>query len=291
MADLAGKVAVVTGATRGIGKGTALTLAEAGMTVYVTGRTLKPGGAALPGSLEETVAECAARGAASGGKAIPVALDLLDDDAIAALFDRVQAEQGRLDVLVNNAMVIPDSMTSGKPFWEKPLADEWQIWDSGARAAFIAAHHAAKIMVPQKSGLIVGMSGYVGRTYTYDVVFGTTKSACDRMIRDMGVELKPHGVCAVSLWQGFTYTERAKENLKTVPGMANQLNSAVGSSPEFPGRVIAALAKDDARMARNGGSFIVAELAADYGVTDVDGRTIPSLRAERGAPIFAPVGG
>ena len=159
--------------------------------------------------------------ASSGGKAIPVALDLLDDDAIAALFAQVRAEQGRLDVLVNNAMVIPDSMTSGKPFWEKPLAEEWQIWDSGARAAFIAAHHAGKIMVPQKSGLIVGMSGYVGTTYTYDVVFGTTKAATDRMMRDMGVELRPHGVCAVSLWQGFTYTERAVENLKTVPGMAS----------------------------------------------------------------------
>ena len=285
MRPLEGKVAVVTGATRGIGKGTACVLGEQGATVYVTGRTVNAGDSPLPGTLGETVAEIERR----GGKAIPVALDLFDDAGIAALFTQVEAEQGRLDILVNNAMAIPPSMTDRKGFWEKPLADEWQIWDTGARAAFIAAHYAAKIMVPQKSGLIVGMSGYVGRTYTYDVMFGTTKSATDRMIRDMGVELKPHNVAAVSLWQGFTYTERATENLKTVPGMANQLNSAVGSSPEFPGRVIAALAADPQAMARTGGSWIVAELAEAYGVTDIDGRKIPSLRAERGAPIFQPV--
>lgn len=105
----------------------------------------------------------------------------------------------------------------------------------------------------------------------------------------MAIELKPHNVASLSLWQGFTYTERAQENLKTVPGMASQLNSAVGSSVEFPGRVIAALAGDREIMKRSGGTFISAELAQHYGVTDVDGRTIPSLRAERGAPIWTPI--
>jgi len=104
----------------------------------------------------------------------------------------------------------------------------------------------------------------------------------------MGVELKGTGVSAVSLWQGFTYTERATENLKKVEGMAGQLNSAAGTSPEFPGRVIAALARDPELAAKNGGTFINAELAAEYGVTDIDGRTIPSLREERGAPIWRP---
>ncbi|MBU6268786.1 MAG: SDR family NAD(P)-dependent oxidoreductase [Sphingomonadales bacterium] len=288
MSSLAGKVAVVTGASRGIGKGTALTLAGEGMTVYVTGRTLNPGTNPLPGSLEETVAECAERGAATGGKAIPFALDLRDDAAIAALFAKVRADHGRLDCLVNNAMAIPPEMTQRIGFWEKPLSN-WEIFDTGVRAAYIAAWHAARIMVPQQSGLIVAMSGYVGRTYTYDTLFGTTKTATDRMARDMGVELKPHNVASVSLWQGFTYTERAVENLKSVPGMAAQLNSAVGSSPQFPGRVIAALLKDANLMAKTGGSWINAELAAEYGVTDIDGRMIPSLREERGAPIFQPV--
>lgn len=285
MKPLAGKVAVVTGASRGIGKGTACVLAEAGATVYVTARTVEAGANPLPGTIGETLIEIEAR----GGKGIGVALDLHDDAAIEALFAQVKAEQGRLDILVNNAMSIPDSMTEKKGFWEKPLADEWDIWETGVRAAFIASHHAAKIMAPQKSGLIAFMSGYVGRTYTYDVMFGTAKTSTDRMARDMGVELKPHGVASVSLWQGFTYTERAVENLKKVEGMASQLNSAVGSSPEFVGRVIAALASAPDLMERTGGSWIVAELAEAYGVTDKDGRTIPSLREERGSPIFGPV--
>jgi NAD(P)-dependent dehydrogenase (short-subunit alcohol dehydrogenase family) len=288
MGDLSGKVAVITGASRGIGKGIALTLAEKGATVYVTGRTVEPGAAPLPGTVGETVEQCNVRGAAAGGKAIGVALDLLDEASIAALFARVKRDEGRLDILVNNAMAIPEAMTQRLGFWEKPLS-ELEIVDTGVRAVYIAAWHAANIMVPQGSGLIIGMSGYVGITYTYDVLFGTTKSAVDRMARDMAIELKPHNVASLALWQGFTYTERAIENLKTVPGMAEQLKSAAGSSPEFPGRVIAALAADPNIMARTGGTFINAELAAEYGVTDVDGNTIPSLREQRGSPIWQPV--
>lgn len=281
---LSDKVAVVTGASRGIGRGIALALAEEGATVYVTGRTVAAGTAALPGTVGEAAAEVDRR----GGKGIAVQVDHGDDAQIAALLERVKREQGRLDILVNNAIALPPEMTQRVGFWEKPLSN-WEIFDIGLRAAFVAAHYAAQIMVPQRSGLIVALSGYVGVTYTYDTIFGTTKSATDRMARDMAVELKPHDVASLSLWQGFTYTERAQENLKTVPGMASQLNSAVGSSVEFPGRVIAALAKDAGIMARSGGTFINAELAQEYGVTDIDGRTIPSLRAERGEPIFMPV--
>jgi hypothetical protein len=105
----------------------------------------------------------------------------------------------------------------------------------------------------------------------------------------MAIELKAHGVASVALWQGFTFTERAVDNLKTVPGMAAQLRSSAGSSPEFPGRVVAALAADPAIMQRSGGTFINAELAQEYGLTDVDGRVVPSNRAERGSPIWQPV--
>ena len=283
MPALTDKVALITGASRGIGKGIASALADEGATVYVTGRTVAPGSSALPGSLEETVAEVNAR----GGRGVAVAMDLMDDASIAAGFAQVERDEGRLDLLVNNAMAIPPEMTQRVGFWEKPLSN-WEIFDTGLRAAFIAAWHAARIMVPQRSGLIVGMSGYVGVTYTYDVIFGTTKTAMDRMARDMAIELKPHGVASLSLWQGFTYTERAMENLKTVPGMAQQLNSVNGSSPEFPGRVITALAKDANVLARTGGSYINAELAAEYGVTDCDGRTIPSLRESRGSPLWGP---
>ena len=282
--SLTGKVAVVTGASRGIGRGIALALAGEGATVYVTGRTVTPGSHPLPGTVGETAAEVDRR----GGRGVAVQVDHADDTQVATLFDQVKREQGRLDLLVNNAIAIPASMTDRVAFWEKPIAN-WEMADVGLRSNFTAAWNAAQIMVPQQSGLIVALSGYVGVTYTSDVIFGSVKAATDRMARDMAIELKPHNVASLSLWQGFTYTERAQENLKTVPGMASQLNSAVGSSVEFPGRVIAALAKDADVMARSGGTFINAELAQDYGVTDVDGRTIPSLRAERGAPIWTPV--
>ncbi|MBS1218929.1 MAG: short-chain dehydrogenase [Proteobacteria bacterium] len=284
MDSLSGKVAVVTGASRGIGKGIALVLAEQGATVYVTGRTVAPGANPLPGTVGETAAACDTR----GGKGIAVQVDHAKDEQVSALFEQVEREQGRLDILVNNAIAIPGELVQPGSFWEKPLSN-WQMIDVGLRSNFVAAWHAARIMVPQKSGLIVALSGYVGVTYTYNVIFGTCKTATDRMARDMAVELKPHNVASLSLWQGFTYTELAQENLKTVAGMASQLNTAVGSSVEFPGRVIAALAADAGVMKRSGGTFISAELAQDYGITDIDGRVIPSLRAERGAPIWTPV--
>lgn len=284
MGALSGKIAVVTGASRGVGRGIALALADVGATVYVTGRTLAPGVSPLPGTIADTAAEVDRR----GGTGIPVQVDHADDQQVAALFERVKQDQGRLDLLVNNAIVIPPELTQPGGFWEKPISN-WQMIDVGLRSYFIAAWHAARIMVPRKSGLIVALSGYVGVTYTFGVIFGTCKTAVDRMARDMAIELKPHSVASLSLWQGFTRTERALQNLKTVPGMASQLNSAVGSSVEFPGRIIAALAQDPLIMNRTGGTFINAELAQEYGITDIDGRVIPSLRGERGAPIWAPV--
>lgn len=285
MGLLSGRVALITGASRGIGRGIAEVLGEHGATVYITGRTLEPGSHSLPGTLGETAAAVEAR----GGQCIPVAVDHADDQQVERLFDQIRAEQdGQLDLLVNNVMAIPDALTQKGSFWEKPLST-WEMMDVGLRSSFVAARLAAQLMVPRRRGLIVGLSGYVGVTYTYDVVFGTCKAAMDRMSRDMGIELKPHNVASVSLWQGFTYTERARKNLQTVDGMATDLNSAVGSSVEFPGRVIAALLDDPNVMARTGGTFISAELAEHYGIVDIDGRVIPSLRQERGAPIWNPV--
>ncbi len=284
MGRLDGKVALVTGASRGIGKGIACVLGEQGATVYVTGRTVSAGVHPLPGTVGETAAEVDKR----GGKGIAVAVDHGDDAQVAALFERIRSEQGRLDLLVNNAIALPFEMTQAGSFWEKPISN-WEIFDIGVRAGFVAAWHAARMMVAQKSGLIIGLSGYVGVRYTYNTIFGVAKTAVDRMARDMAIELKPHNVASVSLWQGFTYTERATENLKTIPGMASTLNSGAGSSPEFPGRVMAALLADPKIMEKTGGTFINAELAQEYGITDIDGRVIPSLREERGAPIWQPV--
>jgi NAD(P)-dependent dehydrogenase (short-subunit alcohol dehydrogenase family) len=183
MGQLANKVAVVTGASRGIGKGIALALAQEGATVYVTGRSVTPGAHPLPGTVGETAAECGAR----GGKGIAVQVDHANDAQVAALFEQVRREHGRLDLLVNNAFSLPEDLTEPRPFWEKPLSN-WEMVDVGVRSNFTAAWHAAQIMVPQKSGLIVATSGYVGVTYTYGVIFGMCKSAVDRMARDMAID-------------------------------------------------------------------------------------------------------
>lgn len=286
MTALQGKVAVVTGASRGIGKGIALALAQQGATVYVTGRTVTPGVDPLPGTIGETAQECDRL----GGKGIAVAVDHSQDEQVAALFERVRDEQGRLDLLVNNAFSLPDDLTDPEPFWEKPLSN-WQMMDVGVRSNFIAAWYAAKIMAPQKSGLVVAISGYTGVSYTYGVLFGTAKSAADRMARDMAVELKPFGVTSISLWQGLTFTERAERNLAAIEHLGEQAATRPenGCSPEYPGRVIAALLNDPDLLDRTGGTFITAELGDAYGIKDIDGRAIPSLRATRGSPIWSPV--
>lgn len=286
MTTLTNKVAVVTGATRGIGKGIAVALGSAGATVYVTGRTVAQGGHALPGTVAETVAEIDRQ----GGKGVGVQVDHGDDAQVESLFRQVRREQGRLDILVNNAFALPDDLTESRPFWQKPLSN-WEMVDVGVRSNFVAAWHAAHIMVPQRSGLIVAISGYTGVSYTYGVIFGMCKTAVDRMARDMATELEPYNIASLSLWQGLTYTERAQRNLAHNPEMTKSAvtNPLGGCSPAFPGRVIAALVDDPSLMKRTGGTFITAELAAEYGVTDVDGRVVPSMRAQRGAPIWHPI--
>jgi NAD(P)-dependent dehydrogenase (short-subunit alcohol dehydrogenase family) len=286
MTRLTGKVALVTGASRGIGKGVAIALAREGATVYVTGRTVNEGDYYLPGTVGGTAAECTR----VGGRGVAVACDHADDAQVAALFAQIRDEEGRLDILVNNAFLLSDDLLQPGGFWEKPLAN-LEMWDVGVRSNYVAAWHAAQIMVPQNSGLIVAISGFAATTYTYGVVFGTSKTAVGRMTRDMAIELKPHNIAAVTLWQGLTLTEKAQDNLARMASqMTTSITSMTGSSVEHPGRVIAALAADPAVMARSGGEFITAELAQDYGVTDIDGSVIPSARASRGAPVWAPIG-
>jgi NAD(P)-dependent dehydrogenase (short-subunit alcohol dehydrogenase family) len=289
LAPLAGKIAVVTGASRGIGKGIALVLAEQGATVYVTGRSVTPGEYYLPGTVGETGEQCTERGKDSGGRGIAVACDHGNDEQVAALFDQIGREQGKLDILVNNAFTLSDDLIEPKKFWEKPLSN-LEMWQVGVRSSFVAAWHAAPLMVPNKTGLIVAISGFVGVTYTFGVVFGTAKTAVDRMARDMAIELKEHNVASISLWQGLTLTEKAHYNLaQSKEKMTSSITSMTGSSVEHPGRVIAALAADPEIMKRSGGTFITTEVAQDYGITDIDGRVIPSARDSRGGPIWQPV--
>jgi NAD(P)-dependent dehydrogenase (short-subunit alcohol dehydrogenase family) len=286
MGKLAGKVALVTGASRGIGKGIALALAAEGATVWITGRTVNEGDYYLPGTVGETARLCDER----GGKGIAVACDHSDNDAVAALFGRITAESGRLDILVNNAFTLSEDLLEPKGFWDKPLSN-WEMMDVGVKSNFVAAWHAARLMVPQKSGLIVNISGYAAVTYTYGVLFGTSKTAVGRMNRDMAIELKPHNVASVALWQGLTLTEKAKDNLaKASEKMTTSITGQKGSSVEHPGRVIAALACDPEVMKRSGGEFITAEIALEYGIMDDDGTPVASMRESRGSPLWQPIG-
>lgn len=283
--NLAGKVALVTGASRGIGKGIAIALAREGATVYVTGRTVKEGEYYLPGTVGQTARECTE----AGGRGIAVACDHADDDQVAALFAQIREQEGRLDILVNNAFLLSDDLIEPGGFWEKPLSN-LEMWDVGVRSNFVAAWHAAQIMVPQKGGLIVAISGYAARTYTYGVVFGTSKTAVGRMSRDMAIELQPHNIVSLTLWQGLTLTEKARDNLaKMADKMTASITNQAGSSTEHPGRVIAALATDPDIMMRSGGEYITAELAQEYGITDIDGTVIPSARETRGSPMWQPI--
>lgn len=288
-ATLQGQVALVTGASRGIGKGIALVLAEAGATVYLTGRTAHDGDHYLPGAVVSSAEACSRRGHATGGQGIPVICDHSDDRAVASLFAQIHKQQGRLDILVNNAFAIPSDLLEPKGFWEKPLSN-LDMFEVGVKSNYVAAWHAAQMMVPQRAGLIVAISGFAAVTYTYSALFGTAKTAVGRMSRDMAIELEPHQVASITLWQGLTLTERARANLAKVgKHMTPSITSQHPASVEHPGRVIAALAIDPQRMQRSGGEFITAELAAEYGITDIDGQTIPSGRHTRGSTLWKPL--
>ena len=195
MADLSGKVAVVTGASRGVGRGVAEGLAEAGATVYVTGRSESH----EQPPAERTIQATAASVDALGGKGIAVAVDHNDDAAVEALFQRVAEEQGRLDVLVNNAYKIPDPPVFSGGFWEHPVS----VWDDqcgvGLRGYYVASVFAAPLMVAQGSGLIVNISSRGGDEYVFSTSYGVGKCGVDRMAKDMAVELKDYGVAALSL--------------------------------------------------------------------------------------------
>ncbi|MGV8805834.1 MAG: SDR family NAD(P)-dependent oxidoreductase [Polaromonas sp.] len=274
------RVAVVTGASRGAGKGIALALGAAGLTVYVTGRSQRDGDAALPGSVQAT-ADAVTQ---AGGRGVAVVCDHADDAQVAALFERVQREQGRLDVLVNNACSIPDELTQPGPFWQKPL-HMLDLLGVGMRSHYVASWHAARLMAAQRSGLIVHTSSYGSVCYMHGPAYGAGKAAVDKMAHDMAIDLRPHGVAVISLWMGLLRTERTERALQD-PEMARKYAASVAhmESPQFPGRVIAALLGDPARMSRSGQVCIDAELALDLGVRDIDGRQPPSYRKALGAP-------
>jgi dehydrogenase/reductase SDR family member 1 len=268
---LEARVAVVAGASRGIGKGIALELGAAGATVYLTGRTLESSNAS-PGSLSETAAEIEE----AGGVSVPVRCDHADDDDVAALFAQIGEEQGHVDVLVNcvfNSFAFRS--TIGRPFWELPISAWHDVVDLGTRSAYVASAQAVPFMLRQeRTALIVNISARGAERYRYNVVYGVGKAALDRMTRDMADELRERNVAVVSLWPGTIRTEHmdamfaAKDSwaLETFP------DPEALETPRFVGRAVAALAADPDVMARTGGRFWAAEVAADYGLADEFGR-------------------
>ncbi|MBK9468824.1 MAG: SDR family NAD(P)-dependent oxidoreductase [Gammaproteobacteria bacterium] len=281
MSEESRPVAVVTGASRGAGKGIALALGGRGYTVYVTGRSQREGDAALPGTIHETAAAIDRL----GGHGIAVSCDHGDDEQVRALFERVAREQdGRLDILVNNACAIPDELVQPGAFWEKPLS-LLSLLNVGMRSNYVASYYAAPLMVARRSGLIVHTSSFGGTCYMHGPAYGAGKAAVDKMAHDMAVELRPHNVAVVSIWMGLLKTERTDVALSD-PELARHYEHLLETmeSPQLTGLVIDALARDPHLMDRSGRIWIGAELAQQYGIHDADGRQPPSHRPMLGDP-------
>lgn len=269
---LAGKVALVTGASRGGGKGIALVLGEQGATVYVTGRSVRgqPTTLGRPGTIDDTAEEVTLR----GGSGIAVRCDHSDDAQVEALFDRIRGNQGRLDLLVNNAWSGYEISPSGDiPFWEI----EWRHWDlmvdGGLRAAAFASTLAAPLMIEAGSGLIVNITWVLDRPHGhawYEVV----KNATNKMTEQIADDLRPFGIACVAVSPGFMRLER----MDLTPELAAKAESA-----EFPGRAIAALATDPNVLSKSGGVYITPDLAREYGFSDIDGNQQSAFWAEHWA--------
>lgn len=277
MADLRGKVALVTGASRGVGRGVALGLGEAGATVFVTGRTEEEMKGAIPvaGTIHKTAAEVTAL----GGRGVAVRCDHTDDAQTRAVFERIAREQGRLDVLVNAAWGGYEHFWDGTRFWEEkgfwttPVSRWDRMFAAGVRTQYVCAVLAAPMMIANKSGLIVNISSFAAEHVNHGVAYGVAKSASDRMAACMAHELRPHNVAAVSLYPGLVRTE-------SVLKAGEHFDLSNSESPQFIGRAVAALAADPELMARSGQALVAAELAEIYRFADVDGRQPTSLRGK-----------
>jgi NAD(P)-dependent dehydrogenase (short-subunit alcohol dehydrogenase family) len=272
--DLAGTVTLVTGASRGVGRGIALALGDAGAAVYVTGRSTGHGPRTenLPGTIDDTADGVTAR----GGKGVAVRCDHTAAAATEALFERIEREQGRLDLLVNNAWAgyeRSDEVRFDAVFWKQPLW-RWDLFAGSLRAQFMASSLAVPLMSAR--GLIVNISFtdadlYLGQT-PYDVI----KYASDRMVVGMAHDLRKQDIAAIALHPGFVRTERVETAWNALGAGPAQ----VVHSPEYVGRAVAHLLADSEVKAISGTRVAVGDLAERYGFTDVDGRQPPAFHLE-----------
>jgi NAD(P)-dependent dehydrogenase (short-subunit alcohol dehydrogenase family) len=272
---LRGRVAVVTGASRGVGKGIALALGEAGAIVYVTGRS-EPGRTTegLPGTVRETADAVTQR----GGQGVAVRCDHTADTEVEALFARLQEEQGRLDVLVNSVWGGYEHFDWARfaaPFWEQPLGHWYGMFESGVRANLAATRLAAPLLLSNRQGLIVHVTAWDRDKYLGNLFYDVAKAAVNRLAFGMARELQPHNVAVVALAPGFVGTERVRAAFAGAGRVSENLES-----PEYIGRAVIALAGDANILAKSGRVLTVGQLAPEYGFTDVDGRQLPPLRIE-----------
>jgi NAD(P)-dependent dehydrogenase (short-subunit alcohol dehydrogenase family) len=273
--NLRGRVAVVTGSSRGIGRGMATVLGEAGCTVYVTGRSLRGNRTEnMPGSIDETAEAVVAR----GGVGIAVQCDHTVDSDVEYLFQRVREEQGRLDLLVNNVwggyeQYEFERFTS--PFWEQPLRHWHGMFEAGLRAHLVASRYALPIMLPQHRGLIINTVAWDRNLYLGNLFYDVAKSAIVRMACGMAIELRQQSVSALALAPGFVRTERVMAAHALQPFPLDRTES-----PEYVGRAVAHLAADPQVMQKSGKVLAVGDLAREYGFTDIDGRQPPAFRID-----------
>ena len=250
---LDGQVAVVTGATRGVGRGVASELARNGARVFVTGRSAPD---------RERL----------GDRTTGIRCDHRYDDQVEAAFEFIVREAAAIDILVNNVwggyenMVENGQFTWLRPFWEQPLWRWDAMFSAGVRAYYQASQLAARSMIAQRRGLIVNISTWAAQKHIGNVAYGVSKAATDKMAADMATELKPHGVTVVSLYPGLVRTEKVME-------AAQFLDLSNSESPEFIGRAVAALAADPGVLRHSGKALVAAAVAKEYGFTDIDGRT------------------
>lgn len=277
MSSLHGKVAVVTGASRGAGRAIAQELGVAGATVYVTGRSSSGNinNIGIPGTVEET----AALVSSSGGKGIPCPCDHTQEDQVRELFQRVRDEESGLDLLVNNAWGGYESYdhSADKRFWKQiDVPELWRgMFTSGVMAHYLSSHYAAPLMIDRGQGLIISTSAGDSsagdhKKYLGWVMYHAAKTATDQMIRGMSHELRPHGVTALCLYPGFMATERV---LQAFEGAPPEIFKEHGpkETPRYVGRAIVALASDAQVLSKSGKFLMVGQLAKEYGFTDVDG--------------------
>ena len=272
-------MALVAGATRGAGRGTAVALGEVGATVYCTGRTTRERQSEY--GRPETIEETAEHVTAAGGAGIPIAVDHLEPSEVEGLVARIESESGRLDLLVNDIWGGELLFEWNKPVWEHDLRAGLRMLRLAVDTHLITSHFALPLLIREPGGLVVEMTDgtreYNADNYRNSIFYDLVKNAVNRLAFAQGKELEPHGCAAVALTPGWMRSEMMLDNYGVTEenwrdgAAVNPHFAAISESPLFVGRAVAALAADPDVTRRNGGSFSSGELAREYGFTDVDG--------------------